>query len=159
MAFSGEAEVLTWQRVDIALANASPLQQNLFRFGLKAWLTQFKQAPQLQFVPFDRTTNGSDGSNAATVICSGACTLVAIYGKKYTGTTLSYLALSNHATAIQAQKELLLAASAASVDTSAFYGTGVAYGTGITYSAVTAYNGTTRSLIVDSFDGFALISA
>ncbi len=159
MAFSGEAEVLTWERVRMALEGAAPAHQNLFRFGLKAWLTQFKQAPQLQFVPFDRTTNGSDGSNAATVICSGAATLIAIYGKKYTGTTLAYLALSNHASAIQAQKELLLQGTAANGEVSAFYPNGLAYATGITYSGVTAYNGTTRSLIVDSWAGLALISA
>jgi len=158
MAFSGEAEVLTWQRVDMALAAASPNVQMMFR-AFKHWLAAHKQAPLLQFIPFDRTTNGSDGTNAATVICSGAATLLAIYGKKYTGVVLSYLTVSNHATAIQAQKEVLLAGTAAAVEVSAIYTNGLAFATGITYSGITAYNGTTRSLIADSWDGFAIISA
>lgn len=159
MAFAGEAEVLTWQRVSMALASASPGAQNVFEFGIKAYMAQHKRAPQLQFVPFNRTTNGSDGTNATAVICAGACTLIAIYGKKYTGTTLGYLATANHATAMQAQKELLLAGTAASTEVQAFYPTGVAYATGIVCSGVTAYNGTTQSLIVDSWDGFAIIAA
>jgi len=166
MAFSGEAEVLTWQRVQAALTGgpgagvgASPGAQNVFEFGIKSWMAQHKRAPQLQFVAFNRTTNGSDGGNATAVVCSGACTLIALYGKKYTGTTLSYLAISNHATAMQAQKEYLAAGTAAGIESVEFYPTGVAYGTGIVISAVTAYNGTTQSLIADSWDGFVIIAA
>lgn len=159
MAFSGEAEVLTWQRVAIALANAAPGIANVFEFGVKSWLAQHKRAPQLQFVPFDRTTNGSDGGNATAVVCSGACTLLAIYGKKFTGTTLGNLAVSNHASAMQAIKQVVLAGSAASVEVQAFYPNGLAMSVGVVVSGVTVYNGTTQSLIADSWDGFALISA
>ncbi len=158
MAFSGEAEVLTWQRVDMALAAASPNAQMIFR-QFKHWMAAHKQAPQLQFIPFDRTTNGSGDGNADTVICGAAATLIAVYGKKYTSVVLSYLAISNHATAIQAQKEVLLAGTAASVEVMAIYSNGLAFATGITLAAVTAYNGTTHSLIGNSFDGFAIISA
>jgi len=158
MAFTGEAEVLTWQRVTTALAGASPNVQMLFQ-AFKAWLTQHKMAPLLQFVPFDRTTNGSNGGNATAVICAGACTLLALYGKKYTGTTLSYLGLSNHATAMQAEHQVNLSGVAAGVEVSAIYTNGLAFATGIVASGVTAYNGTTQSLVVDSWDGFALISA
>ena len=160
MAFSGEAESLTWQRVDIGLAGASPAAQMNFR-SFKRWLANQKLAPQLQYVAFDHTTNGSDGTNAATVICGAAATLQAVYAKKNSGTTLGYWCLSNHATAIQAQKEILAAGTVAGVEFMycAMNSAALAFATGITYSGVTAYNGTTRSLIADSWDGFCLISA
>jgi len=159
MAFSGEAQVLTWQRVDMALAGASPNAQMILARSFKHWLAAHKQGPLLQFIPFNRTTNGSGDGNADTVICGAAGTLLAVYGKKYTGVVLSYLAISNHATAIQAQKEVLLAGTAAAVEVMAIYTNGLAFATGITLAAVTAYNGTTHSLTADSWDGFAIISA
>ncbi len=164
MAFSGEAQVLTWQRVDMALtaplgtAGPSPNAQMVFR-QFKHWMAAHKQGPQLQFIPFNRTTNGSGDGNADTVICGAAGTLLAVYGKKSTGVVLSYLSISNHATAIAAQKEVLLAGTAAGVEVMAIYSNGLAFATGITLAAVTAYNGTTHSLTADSWDGFAIISA
>jgi hypothetical protein len=158
MAFVGEAPVLTWQRVDTALAAASPNAQMLFR-SFKSWLMQHKQGPQLQFVPFDRTTNGSNGGNATAVIVAGAARLYAIYGKKYTGTTLSYLGASNHATAMQAEHIVNLSGAEAGTEVSCLWSGGLPFATGIVISGVTAYNGTTQSLIVDSWDGFAIISA
>ncbi len=158
MAFSGEAQVLTWQRVDMALSNASPNAQMLFR-AFKHWLAAHKQGPQLQFIPFNRTTNGSGDGNADTVIVAGAGTLLALYGKKYTGVVLSYLAVSNHATAIQAEHQVNLSGVAAGIEVQAIYTNGLAFATGITLAAVTAYNGTTHSLTADSWDGFAIIAA
>src|SRR5712664_1011368 len=99
MAFTGEAQSLVWQRAEIALRNGSPGSQSAMR-ALKSWLAAHKLAlSTLQFVPFDRTTNGSDGTNADTVIVAGAGTLYYLYGKKFTTATLGYLKISNHATA------------------------------------------------------------
>jgi len=158
MAFTGEAQVLTWQRVDAALANASPNAQMVFR-QFKHWMAAHKQGPLLQFVPFDRTTNGSNGGNAVAVVVVGAARLVALYGKKYTGTTLSYLALSNHGTAIQAEHQVNLSGAEAGSEIVSLWTNGLPFATGIVVAGVTAYNGTTQSLIVDSWDGFAIISA
>lgn len=155
MAHTTEAPILAWQKVKIALANSDPTVVNAFR-SLKADLAQRKGNPQLKFTPFDATNNGSDGTNAAVVAADAAAQLLAIYAKKSTGSTLAYDALSNHASAIQAQKEVLLAGTAAGEIKFAIYPNGLAFATGITYSSVTAYNGTTRSLIVDSSDGFIL---
>ena len=159
MAFSGEAQSLVWQRAEIALRNASPGAQAAMR-ALKTWLAAHKLAlSTLQFVAFDRTTNGTDGSNADTVICSAACTLYYLYGKKFTTATLSYLKISNHASAIQAQGEIILASTTASIELQYISYQGFAFATGATLASVTAYNGTTHNALAASHDGFAVIGA
>lgn len=155
MAHTVENANLVWQKVKIALANSDPTVVNAFR-SLKADLAQRKGNPDLKFTPFDITTNGSGDGNADVVAADAAATLVAIYAKKGTGAVLGYDAISNHASAIQAQKEVLAAGTVAGVKKVLMFPDGLAFATGITYASVTAYNGTTHSLTANSSDGFIL---
>jgi len=162
MAFSGESAQLTWQRVKmfLALTGASPLVVAQFK-ALKSSLAQLVAggSPKLQFVYLDKTTNSSGDGNADQVICGGACRLYGLYLKKNTGTTAGYNKISNHATAVQAQGEIILASTAASEQCVYVNHVGKDFTTGATYASDTTYNGTTRSLLVDSSDGFAIIAA
>lgn len=158
MAHTTESANLVWQKVDNALKSlgASPAAfEEILK--LKAFLAQAKRNPNLKFTPIDATTNGSDGSNADTVISDTANTcLVALYTKKGAGAVLAYDAIANHASAIQAQKEVLAARTSASIGSLITYPRGLKCATGITYASVTAYNGTTHSLAANSSNGFAL---
>src|SRR5215510_3162864 len=52
-----EAENLTWQRVDAALAGATPGAQRAFD-GLRRWMAQQLQAPNTRFTPLVNSTTG-----------------------------------------------------------------------------------------------------
>lgn len=159
MAFSGENANLTWQRVQIALdsLNASPHTVAAFK-RLKSFLAQDKGNPNLQFIPIDKTVNGSDGGNADTVLCSGAARIYGFFVRKNTGTTAGYNKISNHASAIQAQGEIILADTQVSEESVFTSNKGKVFSTGLTYASVTAYNGTTHSTTANSCSGFALIA-
>lgn len=159
MAFSGEAVNLTKQRSEQSTRNASPGVQSSLRAFWSFMLGQKLGLNQLQMVSFDHTTNGSNGSNADTVICAGACTLYLVYYKKFTGAVESFLKISNHATAIQAAGQLIVDTIALAQEGLWQDYKGMTFATGATLATVTAYNGTTRSLLADSNDGFALIGA
>lgn len=158
MAHTTEDSNLVWQKVRIAAETLGlhPEIVNQLR-DLKQVLATVRGNVNLKFTPISATTNGSDGGNAATVISDTANTaLVALVLKKSTGSTLAYNTISNHGSAVQAQKEVLLAATTAGRQIAAFYPKGLAFATGITFGTVTAYNGSTQSLKVDSADGFAI---
>jgi hypothetical protein len=147
----------TWQRVNIALANASPWAKAQFK-ALKQALAQDYRNKDLTFVVID-PNQGSDGANADTVVAGEAARLVAVYVKKGLTATGSYVATSNHATALQAGKELILRLNAASEEAVFVEPAGSSYATGIVLAGVTAYNGTTKNTIAASPSGFALICA
>ena len=157
MAHTVENANLVWQKANNTLAalDANPNVKEAF-LKLNAYLSQAKGNPDLKFTAISATVNGSNGGDADTVAADAAATLVAIFVKKSTGTTAAYNAIANHASAIQAAKELILGATAAGAYEYAVYPNGRSYATGITYASVTAYNGTTRSLKVDSSDGFII---
>lgn len=157
MSFTTEGANLAWQRVKTALADANPAIVNQFR-DLKSYMAQVAGNPDLKFAAIDTTTVGSDGSNADVVGSDTANKyLLAGYFKKSTGAVLGYDAIANHASAIQAQKEVLLGGTTAAVAKAVFYPGGLLFATGITYSNVTAYNGTTHSLKVNCSNGFLLM--
>lgn len=96
-----EAESLTWQRVDIALAGATPGAQFAFQ-GLRKWLAQQKAAPDLRFT---QLLNSTVSPNLATASTGGLFGLIAtrvygIYIRKTTtaSTTAAYLKMFDNAT-------------------------------------------------------------
>src|SRR5215510_2240077 len=52
-----EAENLTWQRVDAALAGATPGAQMAF-YALKRWMAQQLLTPNTRFTPLVNSTSG-----------------------------------------------------------------------------------------------------
>src|SRR5262245_63161019 len=56
-AAANEAQNALWQRVDMALAGATPGAQMLF-YALKRWMAQHLQAPQASFTPLVNSTSG-----------------------------------------------------------------------------------------------------
>ena len=160
MAHTTENSNLVWQKVAAAseaLGLAPNLREDLKK--LKEYLATVGGNPNLKFTPIDKTVNGSDGDDAATVISDTASVaLVALVLKKGSGTTAGFAAISNHASAIQAAKTTVLngAGVVAGKQFALIQPKGEVHATGITYSSVTAYDGTTRSVIADGYDGFAL---
>ena len=158
MAHTTEDPKLVWQKVKAAcdtLGIKPDIVEGLTK--LKESLATLKGNPRLKFTPIDGATNGSDGGNAATVISDTANTaLVALVLKKRTGSTASFSAISDHASAIQAAKTNIEYQLTASKQVAKFYPRGVKHATGMTFATVTAYNGTTQSLTADSCDGFAI---
>jgi hypothetical protein len=157
VAISLENANKTWQRVNMAMAGASPWAKAQFK-ALKQALAQDYRNKDLQFIVID-PNNGSDGGNADTVVADAAARLVAVYVKKGLTATGSYVATSNHASALQAGKELILRLNAASEEAVFTEPAGSSYATGIVLAGVTAYNGTTKNTIAASPSGFAIIAA
>ncbi len=95
-----EAESLTWQRVDIALAGATPGAQFAF-YGLKKWLAQQKAAPNLRYTALINSTTSPNLATASTGGLYGlaATSVYGIYIRKTTvaSTTAAYLKLFDFA--------------------------------------------------------------
>lgn len=169
-----EAEALTWQRVDIALAGATPGAQAAFT-GLKKWLAQQKAAPDLRFTQLPNNTTTPTGLiTAGTGGLYGASTTARLYGvyiKKtaVAGSTLaSYLKLFDDGTdgavsGMTAASRLVIPLGAVS---SGAPGTiyegiflspnGFALANGLRFSLVTLADTFTISAVADGGDGFCL---
>jgi len=96
-----EAESLVWQRVDQALAGATPGAQFAFA-GLRRWIAQQKQAIDMRFT---RLINSTVSPNLATASTGGLYGLIVtrvygIYIRKTTtaSTTAAYLKLFDDGT-------------------------------------------------------------
>lgn len=102
----------------------------------------------------------TDGANSTIV--GEACTLWAIFAKKGTVATASYLKVSNHATQVQADSDIILKSAVAGQEFVLAYPNGLAFSTGITAGSYTAYNGsnaTTPSTATHNFYGFLIVGA
>jgi hypothetical protein len=169
-----EAEALTWQRVEIALAIASPGAQFAFQ-ALKKWLAQQKSCPDLRFTqlpnntvtPFGLITAANGGQYGATTTAR----LFAIYIRKtaVAGSALaSYLKLFDEGTdaaiaGLTANSRLVIPLGAVS---SAIPGTlqegiyispnGFPLAAGLRLALVTLADTFTISAAADGGDGFAL---
>lgn len=120
--------------------------------ALFSYLAQFKQNPDLQFVPFDHLT-GSD-----TVIADAACKLYMLLLKKTT-TTAAYFKGSDHASASSSTApEFELRQNTAEEDVMIFPD-GLALANGLTISSDTTSDGNTGSSAGDGAKGFAIIGA
>jgi hypothetical protein len=102
----------------------------------------------------------TNGANATIV--GEACTLWAIIAKKGTVATNAYLKVSNHATQVQADSDVILESSTAGEEFVVIYPDGHPFGTGITAGSYTAYDGsnaTTPSTATHNFYGFLIVGA
>ena len=158
MAHTTEDPKLVWQKAKVAsdsLGFNKELQDQLK--ALKDYHSQVLANPNLKFTAIDAATNGSDGGNADTVISDTANTaLIALFLKKRTDNVAAFNAISDHASAIQAAKVIIVGQLTASKQVALVFPKGFKNATGMTYASVTAYNGTTRSLTASSSDGFAI---
>lgn len=102
----------------------------------------------------------TDGANSTLV--NGACTLWAIVAKKGTVATAAYLKLSNHATVVQADSDVILKSATAGEEFILNYPNGHAFSTGIAAGSYTAYDGsntTTASTATHNFYGWLIVGA
>jgi len=155
MAHTTEDAKLVWQKVKAA-SDSLGLKQEIVEGlrKLKEILANLKGNPNLKFTPIDGTATAS-----ADVVISDTANkaLLVLVLKKKTGTTVGFGAISNHASAIQAAKTVLLGSGdRAAEQLFAVYPRGFNHATGMTYQSVTAYDGVTANAAADQCDGFAL---
>jgi hypothetical protein len=171
-----EAENLTWQRVDMLLAGATPGAVSAFQ-GLRKWLTQQKSCPDLRMTqlgnnavaPLGLITAGTGGLYGATTTAR----LFGVYIKKtaVAGSALpSYLTLTDDGTdsalsGLAGSQKLAIPLGAVS---SGAPGTiyeglfidpnGLPLAAGLRFALVTAVGGVTISAAADGGDGFCITS-
>ncbi len=105
--------------------------------------------------------NALPGSSNEGLV-NGACTLYALYLKKGTVATAAYYKLSNHATVVQADSQVIIEGHTAGEEVFLFWPDGKIFTTGIAAGSYTAYNGsnvTTASTATHELSGFAIVGA
>lgn len=152
MAISVEDANLAWQRADIAAASLGlkgGVQATLK--ALKAYLSQAKNNPQLQFVAISDL--GADA-----VIADAACKVYALVLKKGATATGAFVKAADHATSAgTTASDLVRELNAAGQQTAIIDFEGWAQGTGFTVGSDTTADGSTASTAGDGPSGFALI--
>lgn len=161
MAITVESSNRVWQRVKNALLNGTGSNEASVRvlLELKKYLATFKGNPQLQFVSINGATSASDsGNTASNVLCSGACTLYALYLKK-TGATACWFKGSNHASTASTDGTQPIAetSAVANDEICRVWPNGKALGTGLSITQNTTATGSTLTLNANRFDGFVII--
>jgi hypothetical protein len=99
-AAANEAENALWQRVDMALAGATPGAQMAF-YALKRWMAQQLQAPLARFTPLINSTSGLITVGTGGLYGLIATRLYGVYIRKTAvagSVTASYLKLFDDAT-------------------------------------------------------------
>ena len=155
MAFTTENARNVWQKVKIAndtLGIKPEISEALRK--LKEVLANTKGNPELKFTPVD----GTAAASADLVVSDTANKAIfAIVLKKKTGTTAGFGTISDHASAAQAAKTVILGSGdRAGEQVFAVYPRGFNHATGMTYQSVTAYNGTTANAAADQCDGYII---
>lgn len=95
-------------------------------------------------------------------LVNGACTLYALYLKKGAVATAAYYKISNHATVVQADSQVIIESHTAGEEVLAIWPNGKTFTTGIAAGSYTAYNGsdtTTASTATHELSGFAIVGA
>lgn len=95
-------------------------------------------------------------------LVNGACTLYALYLKKGTVATAAYYKLSNHATVVQADSQVIIESHTVGEEVLAIWPDGKTFTTGIAAGSYTAYDGsnvTTASTATHQLSGFAIVGA
>ena len=155
-AFAFEGANLTWQRVNEALANASPAAQYAFK-DLKKWLATQKGNPKLGFYPFVSTSvDDADGQ----VLATGAARIVGVYAKKAdtAGDVFLWLIddVDNDST-LSTKGNIMLALLEAKEEAIYLNPTGISFGLGLDVKAYTSPLGTTDSTDTDCPNGFVIV--
>jgi len=165
-----EAEAAIWQRVDMALAGATPGAQRAFD-GLRKWMAQHLQAPQARFTPLTNSTSGLITASTGGLYGLIATRLYGVYIRKtnVAGSSLaSYLKFFDDGTdgalsGMTAASRLVIPLGAVS---SGNPGTlyeglyvnpnGLAVANGLRFALVTLADTFTISAAADGGDGFAI---
>jgi len=165
-----EAENALWQRVDMALAAATPGAQMAF-YALKRWMAQQLQAPLARFTPLVNSTSGLITASTGGLYGLIVTRVYGIYIKKTTtagSSTASYLKMFDDGTdaaisGLTAASRLVIPLGAVS---SGAPGTilegiyispnGFPLANGIRLSLVTAADTFTISGVGDGGDGFII---
>jgi len=165
-----EAEAAIWQRVDMALAGATPGAQRAFD-GLRRWMAQQLQAPQARFTPLVNSTTGLITPSTGGLYGLIATRLYGVYIRKtnVAGSALaSYLKFFDDGTdgalsGMTAASRLVIPLGAVS---SGNPGTlyeglyvnpnGLAVANGLRFALVTLADTFTISAAADGGDGFAI---
>lgn len=158
MAFTASSATLVKDKTR-AFSRGSGVQQLLKAFWLH--MASNKNNPDLQFVAIDGAVSSSDGGNSASqVICSGACTVYAIYLKK-TGATATWFKATNHGSTATTDgtEDLSYKLTTASEEDFIVFPTGHALATGLTMTLNTTATGSTLSVLANRIDGFIIIGA
>lgn len=151
---------LVWQKVNIALDSlgAKSFHRDAFR-ALKAYLSQVKKNPNLQFVNVIATT--IDDANGQ-VIMDGPCKIYGIYLKKQATSVDVYTAFLNDDTDDASpitDVRVVLGTIDSSEQCAAFYPDGLAMSVGVVGKAYTEFDGTTDSSSADTPNGFVILGA
>jgi hypothetical protein len=113
--------------------------------------------PDIQFVAF----TGLETADA--VIANVPCTLLALYFKKPTASTVnSWLKGSESTTAAAANGDIvfkLVGTSGGGREYCPIFSDGLPFATGLTLGAHTTVNGSSKSLVADAPSGFAIVGA
>jgi hypothetical protein len=154
VAISTENANLVWQKVKIALES---LEANSFArdaiAALKAYLSQVKRNPDLQFVAISDLTD-------ATVIADAASQVYAIYLKKQATATDAFAKFVNHASAGDGSDFLICLPLLESEDEAVLvFSKGMPFGTGIVATSSTTDVGTTDTTSGDGPNGFVILGA
>lgn len=156
MALSTESSNLVWQKVKVALLDASPAIQNAF-LDLKMYLATQGGNPNLQFIPF---SEAQSIVNLGTDLVGGASTLYGCYAKavRTTGTTAAFFSINAAADNSATTATILTQRfKATGQKVCAIYPTGVAVETGLTVSSATTVGGATESTTPDGVAGFVVV--
>ena len=157
MAFSGEAANNVWQRVEIALAalEANSFTRDQFR-ALKAYLSQIKRNPNLQFIAF---TEAECDAAGGTVKLTGAATLYGVFVKKENEGTDNTFFLYDDATddTTAANARVGLSLLTAKQETAAIYPQGMPLATGVVVTQYTVGIGATDGS--NGGNGFVILAA
>jgi len=152
-ALTVESPVQTWQRVDTALASATPAAQAMFR-AFKSWLMQQKNEVHLQMIKIADLTNDVNDLD-------GALRIYAIYLKKQATATDAFWRLFDDATnsGTTTDLKIVLPVLEASKEAMAFFPDGVPIADGIVETSQTTGDGTTDTTTGDGPNGFMLVGA
>ena len=169
MALATQSANLVWQKVNKALANASPAAQDAFK-ALKVVLANQKGNPDLQFLSWTASgalaasgTGAMSSSTGGVAGIAGSGTLYGLYAKKTgTGTTASFLTAHDATDNVTGTTQTLAVMKFTNVNDERFYidPVGVVFLVDLTVSSTTTAAGTTETTgVSDSQGGFAIIGA
>ena len=117
--------------------------------------------PDLTYKNISALTNASDGTNSNDqVLAAAANTLYAVYLKKGTGSTASYVKLTNHATTstTNGTQDFGYKMTTAAEENLFLFPNGHALTAGLCICQDTSATGATCSLLIDCCNGFVILA-
>lgn len=156
---------LTTQSANLVRQKTYMINRNAGVFyALKALflhLAANKGNPDLFLKNIDGTYSSSDGgNNASQVLVDAACTIYAVYLKKFGSTAVSFK-VTNHASTATTDGTQTLGyiLTTASEEDLFLFPSGKAMSTGVTVTENTTATGSTLTLVANRADGFVIVGA